>query len=179
MSREYASPDLANLIAARLSPAEFARRVRAPLTEAEASEIAELIEWFTRRYPTAKERLAYARRKLRQYQKGHAAHPSATERPTYLETARRLAAAHRAADPATLLVLLDRDPAEKEIRLLEVTPSAPTMGELLPVGFMPRPDLGVPFPSTVMLLSPDEWSAVRKGRLDLPEGWSSSRLETL
>lgn len=179
MSREYASPELANLIAARLSPEECDRRVRTPLTEAEAQEIAELVSWFSRRYPTAKERLAYARRKLRQYQKGQGAHPSAAEKTSYLATARRLAAAHCTTDPATLRVLLDPDPNENEVRLLEVTPSAPTTGELLPFGFLPRPDLGVPFLCTVLLLSPDEWEAVQEGRLELPEGWRRERLQDI
>lgn len=42
MALEYASPELANLIAARLSPEEFERRARAPLTDAEIEETAEL-----------------------------------------------------------------------------------------------------------------------------------------
>ena len=78
-----------------------------------------------------------------------------------------------------MLVLLDPDPAEKEIRLLEVTRSAPTLGDPLPVGFVPRPDLGVPDATTVLLLSPDEWDAVQAGRLDLPAGWSLERLQPL
>ena len=39
----------------------------------------------------------------------------------YARTARKLAEAHRAADPETSLILLDRDPGEQEIRLLEVS----------------------------------------------------------
>jgi hypothetical protein len=44
---------------------EFERRVRASLEELEGPELEnlqELLGWFQRRYPTAKERLAYARR---------------------------------------------------------------------------------------------------------------------
>jgi len=176
MSREYASPELANLIAARLSPEEFDRRARAPLTDAEAQEIAELVAWFSRRYPSAKERLAYARRKLRQYS---AAGSDGVCAGDYLATANRLARAHRDADPATLLVLLDPDPEGKEIRLLEVTRSAPTTRHPFAVGFTARPDLGIPFPSTIFLLSPEEWDDVQAGRLELPDGWSRSRLEAL
>ena len=175
MSREHASPDLANLIAARLSPEEFDRRASAPLTDAEAEEIAELVSWFLRRYPSAKERLAYARRKLRQYRGGGASAPGAD----YLATARRLARAHREADPGTEIVLLAPDPDGKEIRLLEVTRSAPTIGQPLPVGFAARPDLGIPFPSAILLLSPEEWDAAQAGRLELPDEWGSGRLEAL
>ena len=50
----------------RLSAEEFEAYVRAPMSEAEREEILAQIEWFMRRYPTARERLAYARRKCRQ-----------------------------------------------------------------------------------------------------------------
>jgi hypothetical protein len=46
-----------------LSPEEFERLSRTPLTEEERAEWLALIRWFMTRYPTAKERLAYARRK--------------------------------------------------------------------------------------------------------------------
>lgn len=176
MSREYASLDLANLIAARLSPDEFERRVRAPLTDDEAQEMAELIAWFSRRYATAQERLAYARRKLLQYTR---AEPSVALEADYLATARRLARAHGEADPKTVLVLLDPDPRRKEIRLVEVTRGAPTTGQLQAVGFMARPDLGVAFPSSVLLVSPEEWTDIQEGRLELPDGWSRSRFQAL
>ena len=176
MSREYASPELSNLIAARLSPEEFERRVRTPLSDAEAQEIAELIDWFSRRYPTAKERLAYARRKFRQYTR---ALPALAGAPGYLATAERLARAHREADPETMFVFLDPDPDEKEIRLLEVTRSAPSTGHLLTVGFAARPDLGVLFPSAVLLLSPGEWHDVQAGRLELPDDFCKGCLKTL
>lgn len=49
---------------AGLSPEEFERRVRRALAEEdELASLAELVAWFTRRYPTAKARLAYVRRK--------------------------------------------------------------------------------------------------------------------
>lgn len=173
--REYASPEIANLIAARVPPEEFDRRAQAPLSEAEAREIAELVGWFTRKYPTAQERLAYARRKMRQYK---AAASAAGQGTDYLETARRLSRAHRAADPETELVLLLSDPDGKEIRLLEVTRSEPTTFRPFEVGFAARPDLGVPFPLTILLLSPEEWDAVKDGRLELP-GWNASQLRAI
>lgn len=172
MSRELASPDLGNLIAARIAPAKFEARVGAPLSQSEADDVAELFDWFTRRYPTARDRLAYVRGKLRQYAKGRGAALGSAD---YLATATRLAQRHRENDPQTMKVLLDPDPEENEIRLIEITRSAPTTGQPFAVGFMARPDLGVPFPSSVLLLSPDEWEDVRSGRLPLEPGWSLER----
>lgn len=47
---------------APMDVAEFIRRADAPLSEAEVAEARALVAWFTRRYPTGAERLAYARR---------------------------------------------------------------------------------------------------------------------
>ena len=67
-ARQKLAPEIEAIWEARLSPEEFTRRVDAALAESE--EIAEqvnLIRWFSRRYPTAKERLAYARRKYAEW----------------------------------------------------------------------------------------------------------------
>lgn len=45
-----------------LTAAEFDAYVNAPMTEDERADIRAKIEWFSRRYPTARERLAAARR---------------------------------------------------------------------------------------------------------------------
>ena len=45
----------------KLSPEEFEAYVSAPMSDAEREEILALVSWFTRRYPTVGERLAYAR----------------------------------------------------------------------------------------------------------------------
>jgi hypothetical protein len=44
-----------------LSAEEFAARTAAPMSEAERAEALDLIRWFTTRYPTAAQRLAYVR----------------------------------------------------------------------------------------------------------------------
>jgi hypothetical protein len=50
-----------------LTPEEFDRRVQHLLSDPdELEERAVLVAWFMRRYPTPRERLAYARRKYRQ-----------------------------------------------------------------------------------------------------------------
>ncbi len=49
-----------------LSPPEFERRLALALSELDGEELenlSALIGWFQRRYPTPKERLAYARRR--------------------------------------------------------------------------------------------------------------------
>ena len=98
---------------------------------------------------------------------------------TYEQTARELAAAHRNADPATVEVMLDPDPLEHEIRLVEVSRTAPTTRELYPFAFTARPDQGIDFPSVVLLLSPTEWNEVTAGTLALPVGWDRARLQSL
>jgi hypothetical protein len=67
MPRNYIAPALASLVEEPLPVDEFDRRVSAPLDTIEAAEIRDLIRWFTRRYPTPKERLAYARRKFSEW----------------------------------------------------------------------------------------------------------------
>ena len=67
MPRDYIAPAIASLVEESLSIDEFDRRVAAPMDADEAAEIRDLIIWFTRRYPTPKERLAYARRKFAEW----------------------------------------------------------------------------------------------------------------
>jgi hypothetical protein len=68
MTRRFKTPspqDLARVRALaerRLSPSEFDAYVNAPMSPEEKQEIHSLIEWFTRRYKTPAERLAWARR---------------------------------------------------------------------------------------------------------------------
>ncbi len=96
---------------------------------------------------------------------------TAPNRRSSLETARELAEAHRKVDPTTTMVLLLADPTGEEIRLVEVSASAPRSGDVFPFRYEPRPDLNIDFPSVVVLLSPDEWLDVEAGRLQLPPGW--------
>lgn len=50
-----------------LTPEEFDRRVQQALSDQDELQArAALVTWFMRRYPTPRERLAYARRKYRQ-----------------------------------------------------------------------------------------------------------------
>lgn len=97
----------------------------------------------------------------------------------YRATAASLASAHRTEDPKTVEVYLFPDPHLADVRLLEVSGSAPRSGDVLPFRFEPRPDIGVPFASTVILLNPDEWRDVLSGALNLPSDWDLTKRELL
>ena len=88
------------------------------------------------------------------------------------DVARELAEAHRKEDPTTT-VFLAEDPGEDEVRLVEVSDSVETSGEVLPFRFAARPDQGIPYASVVILLSESEWARVQRGELRLPEGWGT------
>lgn len=88
-----------------------------------------------------------------------------------------LAQAHRHADPATLLIKFFQANGTEEIRLLEVSEAAPTTGEVLPFSFGADPARGVDYPSTVILLSPQEWQRIQSRELELPPGWNIASAE--
>ncbi len=66
MRRDYLAPEIAERVERSLPVEEFHRR-RHAVTEEEQQEAMELIRWFVRRYPTPKERLAFARRTFEQW----------------------------------------------------------------------------------------------------------------
>ena len=53
----------------RLTPQEVDAYLRVPISDAEREHTLELYRWFTRRYPTGAERLAYVRRAYRLWQR--------------------------------------------------------------------------------------------------------------
>ena len=55
------SPRLEQEINRRLTADEMRRYIDAPVTDDERGEVLALIAWFTRRYPTPADRLAYVR----------------------------------------------------------------------------------------------------------------------
>jgi hypothetical protein len=93
------------------------------------------------------------------------------------EVAHQLAAAHRQADPTTTTVKYF--PSHAVVRLLEVSASAPTTGEILPFQFDADRANGIDYPSVVILLSPAEWARVNSGSLALPAGWALDQAEDL
>jgi len=99
--------------------------------------------------------------------------------PDYRSTAKKLAAAHKKEDPKTAEIYLIPDAQLVDVRLLEVSGNAPRSGDVLPFHFQARPDLGIDFASTVILLSPDEWKEVQAGKLRLPSDWDLTKKEPL
>jgi len=90
------------------------------------------------------------------------------------DVAQDLAAAHKRADPDIQQIFMVDDPAGAEVRLLEVSGSVGNTGSVMPFRFTARPDLGVPFPSVVILLSPEEKEQLDRQELQLPDAWGSS-----
>ncbi len=90
---------------------------------------------------------------------------------TIADVALKLAEAHRAEDPDTKGVYLAE--ASDEIRLVEVSGSVETAGEVLPYRFNAQPDEDIPYPSVVILVSVEEWDKLNSGELELPTDWGS------
>ena len=95
---------------------------------------------------------------------------------TVREVADTLATDHKREDIAAEIWLSEDD---REVRLVEVSPSINNAHEVLPFRFAARPDLGIDYPSTVVLLSPEEWLAVLAGTLHLPQGWEPAKLKRI
>jgi hypothetical protein len=58
---------LSALAERQLTPDEVRAAMAVPLSDSERDESLSLIRWFRRRYPTPRERLAYARRAYRRW----------------------------------------------------------------------------------------------------------------
>lgn len=87
------------------------------------------------------------------------------------ECAIELARAHRDIDSATQDVYLASGDNDPLIRLIEVSASVPTTSEFFPYAFTDDPKNGVPYPSVLILVSPDEWKSLIAGQRKLPQGW--------
>jgi hypothetical protein len=94
--------------------------------------------------------------------------------PTTHEVALTLARAHRNADSDIQQIFLAKDPTEQEVRLLEVSGAVGNTGSIMPFRFAARPDLGVPYPSVIVLVSPEEKESLDNHELRLPESWGTS-----
>ena len=68
-------------------------------------------------------------------------------------------------------------PDARELRLVEVMRSVATTNEIMPFRFAPTDD--IPVPSVMILVSEDEFAALRRGALRLPESWGSDAMDRL
>lgn len=59
---------------------------------------------------------------------------------------------------------------EEPIKLLEVNPATIPAG-IMPLRFGPEPTHGIPYPSVIVEVTPEEFEEIKKGRLVLPDGW--------
>ena len=62
MRKQVLAPEIAALHNRELSADEVVSFLATPLSEEEVEATHELVAWFTRRYPTARDRFAYNRR---------------------------------------------------------------------------------------------------------------------
>lgn len=60
---------------------------------------------------------------------------------------------------------------EEPIKLLEVNEYTPASG-IMPLGFRPRPKIGIAFPSVIVEVTPEEFGRIRSNSLPLPHGWA-------
>jgi hypothetical protein len=60
--------------------------------------------------------------------------------------------------------------ASGPIRLLEVDEDTVPTG-VMPLHFGPAPEIGVPFPSVIIAVTPDEFRRIEARELPLPDGW--------
>ena len=89
------------------------------------------------------------------------------------DVAQLLADAHREAEPEIIRIVRLVGPNEAEarepVKLLEVNPATSPSG-VMPIAFAPDPP-GVPFPSVVVEVTPDEYARIAGGLLALPHDW--------
>lgn len=88
------------------------------------------------------------------------------DKETIRKVAAELAQEHVEAEPSISDVYLF--PADDEIRLIEVDEQTVPSDCVAPFYFPPAPEDGIPVPSGIALIRPEE-----VGKLELPEGWGS------
>lgn len=93
-----------------------------------------------------------------------------------LETAAELAKKHFGVEPYLkrifLLEPVDEGDPDEPIKLLEVMEGTLERG-IEPIGFVPDPAHGIEYPVVIVDISPNEFEAIREGKLVLDnEGWT-------
>jgi hypothetical protein len=90
-----------------------------------------------------------------------------------IDVARRLARAHYTAEGGLVKVYLLVSKTESEaepIKLLEVNRSTIPTG-IMPLRFDAAPARGIPYPSIIVEVTPDEFEKIQQSALKLPDGW--------
>jgi hypothetical protein len=79
MKRQELAPEIVEMYETPLTLEEFERRMAVMPSEEEIAEFMDLVRWFTGRYPTAKARFAYVRRKYAEWTRNPPARIAATQ----------------------------------------------------------------------------------------------------
>ncbi|MDB5310975.1 MAG: hypothetical protein JWO38_5177 [Gemmataceae bacterium] len=93
------------------------------------------------------------------------------------EARRKLASAHYTFEPGiTQIFTICAEPEYEArrgepIKLLEVNQYTVPSG-IMPLGFDPAPASGVPFPSVIVEVTPEEMGKIQRQELSLPNGWT-------
>jgi len=93
------------------------------------------------------------------------------------EVAKKLADAHFELEPGITRIfkLRGRPDAEASpdtpIKLLEINADTPPSG-IMPLYFGPVPGSGIPYPSVIVEVTPDEYEKIKVRELELPDGWT-------
>lgn len=88
-----------------------------------------------------------------------------------------LARRHYESEPGITEIYTICAPSELEavptepIKLLEVNQQTIASG-IMPLGFDPAPASGIPFPSIIIEVTPEEWDKIHRKEWFLPHGWS-------
>lgn len=90
--------------------------------------------------------------------------------------AQMLAGEHASSDEGMKKVLWF--PHDREIRMIEVSSSVGSTGEVLPFRFTADPP-EVPFESVIALLGADDGERLEGGQLELPPGWDRDLAEVV
>lgn len=95
--------------------------------------------------------------------------------PSKDQTAAELAQAHFSVEPDIIAIYRvlaherEQQPTEP-VKLLEVNSRTPRAG-IFPVLFGPDPVAGIHYASVVIEVTPEEYASLRRGELELPDGW--------
>jgi hypothetical protein len=69
MKRQEIAPEIVEQCEAPMTLEAYEHRMAVPPTDEEIQELLDLVRWFVGRYPSAKERFAYVRRKYAEWTK--------------------------------------------------------------------------------------------------------------